>query len=76
MIIAQITDTHVLPEGRKLGELIDANARLEAAVRQLNGLSTPADVVLVTGDLTEDGEAESYAALRARLGITARPYPD
>jgi len=74
MIIAQITDTHVLPEGRKLGDLIDTNAQLEAAVRQLNGLSTPADVVLVTGDLTEDGEGESYAALRARLASLDSPF--
>jgi 3',5'-cyclic AMP phosphodiesterase CpdA len=74
MIIAQITDTHVLPEGRKLGDLIDTNAQLEAAVCQLNGLSTRADVVLVTGDLTEDGEGESYAALRARLASLDSPF--
>jgi len=42
-------------EGVKLGGLVDTNAQLEAAVRQLNGLATPPDVVLVTGDLVEDG---------------------
>ena len=57
MIIAQITDTHLLPEGRKLADLIDTNAQLEAAVSRLNRLSTPADVVLVTGDLVDDGGA-------------------
>jgi Icc protein len=74
MIIAQITDTHVLPEGRRLGDLIDTNAQLEAAVRGLNGLSTPADVVLVTGDLTDDGERGSYAVLRARLAALVAPF--
>jgi 3',5'-cyclic AMP phosphodiesterase CpdA len=74
MIIAQITDTHVLPEGRKLGDLLDTNAQLEAAVRQLNGLSTPADVVLVTGDLTDDGEGGSYAVLHARLSGLDCPF--
>jgi 3',5'-cyclic AMP phosphodiesterase CpdA len=74
MIIAQLTDTHVLPEGQKLGNQIDTNASLEAAVSLLNALSTPADVVLVTGDLADDGERESYAALRERLGALDCPY--
>jgi 3',5'-cyclic AMP phosphodiesterase CpdA len=74
MIIAQITDTHVLPEGRKLANLIDTGAQLEAAVSRLNQLSTPADVVLVTGDLVDDGKPESYAALRERLGALDSPF--
>jgi len=74
MIIAQITDTHVLPEGRKLGDLIDTNAQLGAAVCRLNRLSTPPDVVLVTGDLTDDGEIESYSVLRARLAGLDAPF--
>jgi Icc protein len=74
MIIAQITDTHLLPEGRKLADLIDTNAQLEAAVSGLNGLSTPADVVLVTGDLVDDGAPESYAALRERLAALTSPF--
>lgn len=67
MIIAQITDTHVLPRGRKLGRLIDTNARLEAAVGSLLELSPPADVVVLTGDLADDGAPESYAMLREQL---------
>ena len=74
MIIAQITDTHVLPEGRKLGNLIDTNAQLEAAVRRLNRLTTPPEAVLVTGDLTDDGERDSYSALRARLAGLDCPF--
>jgi 3',5'-cyclic AMP phosphodiesterase CpdA len=74
MIIAQITDTHLLPEGRKLANLIDTSAQLQAAVARLNGLSTPADAVLVTGDLADDGSPESYAALRERLGALDSPF--
>jgi 3',5'-cyclic AMP phosphodiesterase CpdA len=74
MIIAQITDTHLLPEGGKLAGLIDTNAQLEAAVSRLNELSTPADVVLVTGDLVDDGDPASYAALRERLGALDSPF--
>ena len=74
MIIAQITDTHVLPEGRKLADLIDTGAQLEAAVSLLNQLSTPADLVVVTGDLVDDGKPESYAALRERLSALNSPF--
>ncbi len=74
MIIAQITDTHLLPEGRKLGDLIDTNAQLAAAVGALNGLSTPADAVLVTGDLADDGERGSYELLRTRLAALDSPF--
>jgi len=74
MIIAQITDTHLLPEGRKLGNLIDTSAQLEAAVRRLNRLTTPPDAVLVTGDLTDDGERESYSVLRERLAALDCPF--
>jgi 3',5'-cyclic AMP phosphodiesterase CpdA len=74
MIIAQITDTHALPEGRKLGDLIDSNGQLEAAVSGLNALSPSPELVLVTGDLTDDGEPESYAALRARLVALHSPF--
>jgi len=74
MIIAQLTDTHLLPEGRKLADLIDTNAQLEAAVSGLNQLSTPADVVLVTGDLVDDGDPESYAELRERLAALDSPF--
>jgi len=74
MIIAQITDTHVLAEGGKVAGLVDTNAQLEAAVRHVNGLSTPPDRVLVTGDLVEDGTPEAYAALRARLSALRVPF--
>jgi 3',5'-cyclic AMP phosphodiesterase CpdA len=74
MIIAQITDTHLLHEGRKLGDLIDTNAQLAAAVCALNGLSRPADAVLVTGDLTDDAEPGSYELLRTRLAALESPF--
>ena len=74
MIIAQITDTHLLPEGRKLANLIDTSAQLDATVARLNGFSTPVDAVLVTGDLADDGKPESYAVLRERLAALDAPF--
>ncbi|WP_157982071.1 metallophosphoesterase [Oceanicella sp. SM1341] len=45
----------------------DTPATLEAVLDSLEGLEPAPDFVLVTGDLTNHGEAESYAGLRRRL---------
>lgn len=68
MLIAQITDTHVRAADApaKLG--IDNNAKLTAAIRFLEQMTPRPDVVLATGDLTNRGAPDEYAALRELLG--------
>ncbi|RYG13840.1 MAG: phosphodiesterase [Caulobacteraceae bacterium] len=66
MLIAQITDLHIGLE--PISALNDA--RLERVVARLNAIGP--DLVLATGDLTESGDTESYARLKAILaGIEA-----
>jgi 3',5'-cyclic AMP phosphodiesterase CpdA len=64
MLIAQITDTHIVPKGELLYERVDSAANLAQVVRQILQLDTPADCVLLTGDLTDGGTAAAYAQLR------------
>lgn len=73
MWIAQLSDPHVRPAGTLYREVVDANAALAAAVAQVNALDPPADLVLLTGDLTETGTAEEYAAARAILAPLRAP---
>jgi len=73
MLIAQLTDLHALPEGRKLDGIIDTNAMLSAAVNALRLLPQSPDLVVLSGDLSEDGSAESYQALRDRLAPLEAP---
>ena len=71
MIIAQISDTHIKRKGRLLHHMIDTARYLKRAVKRLNHLDPPPDVVLATGDLTESGKPKEYRRLRKILADLA-----
>ena len=73
MLIAQITDFHVRAHGEESALGIDNNANLRAAVAMLNDLDPAPDVVIGTGDLTNRGRPEEYAALRDLLAPLVAP---
>ncbi|MEO1090613.1 MAG: phosphodiesterase [Pseudomonadota bacterium] len=66
MLIVHLTDLHLVTPGRCLFGL-DPLAQLELALDHLAARFADADVVLVTGDLTDVGHPVAYAALRERL---------
>ncbi|MGP9694588.1 metallophosphoesterase family protein [Brachybacterium sp. AOP25-B2-12] len=67
MRILQLTDTHLYgdPAARHYGR-IDSHAALVSVLDRLAGLED-VDLVLHTGDASEDGTAESYRRLHALL---------
>jgi 3',5'-cyclic AMP phosphodiesterase CpdA len=74
MWIAQISDPHIRPWGVPYQGVVDSNAALAAAVDQLNRLNPQPDLVLLTGDLVDDGGPGDYqlardilASLKARF---------
>ena len=87
MLVAQITDTHILAEGKIYHSPrraispdaepgwseIDTAACLRQAVDELNTLVTPPDVIVVTGDLTDHGSEAEYANLLAILAAARMP---
>lgn len=73
MLIAQITDLHVVEPGALLLGAIDTNGCLARCVARLQGLEPQPDLVLITGDLTNDGTPDQYAHLRAMLAPLALP---
>lgn len=73
MLIAQLSDMHLRPEGQLLYDRIDTAAYLERAVAHVLTLDPPPDVVIMTGDLVEAGKPEEYTRLR-RL-IAPLPMP-
>src|SRR5262245_30732205 len=73
MIIAQMTDLHVVGRGQLCQGRVPTNAQLQAAVAHLNGLEPRPDVVLATGDLTDHGAPEEYDALREILAPLRAP---
>jgi Icc protein len=87
MLVAQITDLHILAAGKLFHSPrraipadaapgwshIDTAAHLARAVAELNVLRPRPDVTVITGDLTDHGAAEEYANLRALLAPLAMP---
>lgn len=74
MLIAQITDLHLMPEGRHWYGLAETNVslRLTQVVEHLNFLDPLPDVVLLTGDAVDDVRA--YAYLKELLAPLKMPY--
>ncbi|MEL7155505.1 MAG: phosphodiesterase [Actinomycetota bacterium] len=63
MLIAQLTDTHVQAPGVGDRAPMDHNRRLVEAVESLNGEHPRPDLVLATGDMTNDGAPEELTEL-------------
>ncbi len=73
MLIAQITDTHVKHAGKLAYGRVDTLAMLERAVAHLRRLDPQPDVVLLTGDLVDEGSDAEYARLRGALAPLRQP---
>lgn len=73
MLIAQITDTHVMAPGRLAFGRVDTNACLARAVDSLLGEDPQPDLVLLTGDLVDAGAPDEYANLRDLLAPLPMP---
>ena len=73
MIIAQITDLHIMPRGELLQGRVDTASYLELGVKKLLSLKPRPDVVLITGDLVDNGRAEEYRLLREIIAPLMMP---
>jgi 3',5'-cyclic AMP phosphodiesterase CpdA len=67
MWIAQLSDPHCRPVGKLYKNVLDSNAALATAVRQVNALDPLPDLVVLTGDVVDDGHPAEYAAARTIL---------
>jgi 3',5'-cyclic-AMP phosphodiesterase len=86
MLVAQISDTHILAPGvlfkariepppgvERAYADIDTGACLARAVAAINALAPLPDVTIVTGDLVDHGEAAEYDHLRSLLAPLRMP---
>ncbi|MCJ8141109.1 phosphodiesterase [Falsirhodobacter halotolerans] len=72
MKIIQITDTHLVPPGGTVNG-VSPETQLRAVVDDIGRRHADADLVVVTGDLCNDGEPAAYALLRDILAPLACP---
>lgn len=73
MKLIHLTDTHLVPPPRRLYAL-DPQARLAAAVEDINRHHADAELVMISGDLADRGEPEAYRALHETLASLEVPY--
>jgi len=62
--ILHLSDTHLLADGALHYDLVDTTANLRRVLERAAGIGA-LDLVIVTGDCSEDGSRGSYAALRS-----------
>ena len=74
MLLAQISDLHIMPKGDLHYGRLDTGSMLREAIAHLNRLDPQPDVVLITGDLADKGQPEAYAHLRELLADLRTPY--
>jgi Icc protein len=72
MKIIQITDTHLVRPGETIYGL-DPAARLRAVVDDIALCHPDADLVVVTGDMTDRGEREAFRLFRTEISRLAMP---
>ena len=79
MLLAQLTDTHIVDPAASTDELlVDNNERLALAVARLNAETVRPDVVVATGDLTDHGsevEMDLLAELLSPLEMPVLALP-
>ena len=66
MKFIHLCDTHLLPPGRESFDL-DPEANFGACLESIRSLHGDAELVVLGGDLTYDGQAEAYRVLARRL---------
>ena len=74
MLIAQLSDVHVRPRGKLYKDVADSNRMLSEAIAHLHGLDRRPDVVLLTGDLVDEGHPDEYSTALELLGELTIPY--
>ncbi|RZF61099.1 phosphodiesterase [Sphingomonas populi] len=75
MLIAQITDTHVVArDSRAYRDQVDTNGMMTKAVDRLNRLDPRPDCVVITGDLCDHGTVTEYDELKRQLARLHLPF--
>jgi Icc protein len=59
-MLVQVTDSHLFGEAGTAMLGVDTDASLRAVLRQIDADGRHPDLLLATGDLSQDGEAEAY----------------
>lgn len=73
VIIAQFSDLHITTAGRRNEYSIDTAAGLSRCIEHLGALDVAPDLLVISGDLADEGVPEEYQRLRAMLAAVRIP---
>ncbi len=71
--VVQITDCHLLATPGELLYGVDTAKSLQKIVAHINTLSPQPDLIILSGDIAQDGKAESYHRIRTILADISAP---
>lgn len=74
MWIAHLSDLHLTATGQPLYGRVDTQAAFAQALERLATLKRRPELVLLTGDLADDGELATYLFLRRELDALGLPF--
>ena len=63
-VIAHVSDTHLLADGKLQYGVVDTVQHLAAALDRLGRVDPPPQAIVITGDLADRGEPDAYHQLR------------
>ncbi len=73
MLIAQLSDPHIVAPGKLLYREIDTAAALTQAIARINALRPAVELVVISGDLANRGRIEEYEHLQSLLARLDAP---
>lgn len=73
LLIAQISDLHLKPNGTLLFGAVDAYGLATEAIARIEGMEPRPDAVLITGDLANDGTDDDYGAVAELIPRLSMP---
>lgn len=76
MLIAQLSDLHIRPRGQAYGGVAQSNVQLRLVVDHLHSLDTRPDVVVVSGDLADEGSPDEHVEVATELARLSMPQHD
>jgi Icc protein len=74
VLIAQITDCHIVAPGEVVADRVDPSVGLRDAITTLGTIDEPVRLVLGTGDLVNDGRPSEYDRLEELLADLPLPF--
>lgn len=74
MLIAHLTDFHVTVEGGRVGGIVDTRAAFTELLSRVADLRPRPDLLIISGDLAEEGVEAEYAFVADGLGRLGIPF--